>query len=172
MLRTAVRFTLGALAGMLLWWYLTPAYNGLLAWTATLILRADPRIHDLRPVEKGRWVYLESESLTAPPATVPADQLTYNLALFLGLVAASERHLFRKRKLGAFALGALLLAVSHVVTFVFSIESIYATSETFGSHWGDLETNIWFFGIMFLRLVGMMAVAFACWILVRTHGEE
>jgi hypothetical protein len=172
MLRTAAKFTLGALAGLLLWWYLAPAYGSMLAWTATRILRVDSRIHDLRPVEKGRWIFLESESLTAPSATIPADQLTYNVALFLGLVAASERQLFRKRKLGAFAIGTLLLAVSHVVTFVFSIESTYAVSEPFGSRYGVVESNIWFFGIMFLRLVGMMALAFACWIFVRTHGEE
>lgn len=171
MLRTSGRFLLGTLVGALFWWYATPAYNIAIAEVAVRVLRADSRIDNLVPAPKERWIFLESVSGNTGTATVPADQLTYNVILFIAIVAATERALFRAAKLRAIGIAALMLFVTHVVTFVIATEAIYATSEATGALWGELETQVWYYAVMFLRLVGMLAFAFGCWIFVRTHGN-
>jgi hypothetical protein len=172
MLRKAAKFLAGTVAGALLWWYATPGYNSVVAEVAVRLLRFDSRLHDLVQTPKERWTFLESASGTFGTATVPTDQLTYNLILFIAIVAATEEALFRGRKLRAIAIAALLLFVTHVLTFVVTSEAIYATSEASGAAWGELETQFWYYAVMFLRLVGMLAFAFGCWIFVRTHGNE
>lgn len=171
MLRNTLKFIVGVVAGGLVWWYFGPPYNGVLAELAVRLLRVDPRAHDLLVAVQDRGVFLRSLSDSAPTMTLPASDVTYNVLLYFGMVAATERW-WRLRKGAAIGAGLLFLFVSHVITLVVMIEATYAASEPYGSHWGSIETNIWFFAMMFLRLVGMIAIAFACWIFAKTHGGE
>ena len=172
MLRTAGKFVAGTILGSLLWWYGAPAYDNVVSQIAVRILHADPRLRDIVATPKERWTFVESFSGSIGTATVPTDQLTYNVILFIAIVLATERALFHPQKLRAIAIAALILFASHVVTFAIATEAIYATSAASGERWGEWETNVWYYAIMFLRLVGMLGIAFACWIFVRTHGDE
>jgi hypothetical protein len=172
MWRTAAKFLVGTIAGSMLWWYCTPAYNDAIAQIAVRILHVDPRLHDIVATPQERWIFVESFSASIGTATIPADQLTYNVILFIAIVLATEGALFRPRKLRAVAIAALILATTHVATFAIATEAIYATSAASGDRWGAIETNIWYYAVMFLRLVGMLGIAFGCWIFVRTHGED
>lgn len=172
MLRTAAKFAAGTILGALLWWYAGPAYHDVISRIAVRILHADPRLRDIVASPKERWTFVESFSGSIGTATVPTDQLTYNVILFIAVVVATETALFRPRKWRAIAIAAGILMLSHVITFAIATEAIYATSVASGDRWGQIETNIWYYAIMFLRLVGMLGIAFGCWVFVRTHGEE
>jgi hypothetical protein len=172
MLRTAAKFAAGTIVGSLLWWFGTPLYDGLLALLGVPILHIDPRLRDLVGTVQGRWIFLQSASSAVGTALVPADQLTYNAILLISLVAAFERHLWRRRKLAVAAAALLALLVTHVLTFAICAESIYAATEAGGGLYGPVESKIWSYGITFLRLVGMLAIAFGFWIFVRTHGND
>jgi hypothetical protein len=171
MWRTAAKFLAGTFVGALFWWYGTPVYNDVISQIGVRILHLDPRLHDIVATPKERWTFVESFSASIGTATVPTDQLTYNVILFIAIVLATETAFFRLRKLRVFAIAALILFATHIVTFIIGTEAIYATSTASGERWGEVETMIWYYAIMFLRLVGMLAIAFGCWIFVRTHGE-
>lgn len=154
MLRNALRFAAGAIAGALLWWYLAPAYDGAAVSAAAHLVHLDRRLADIDAVERGRWILLRSAGGAFPTATLPGDQLTYNVILFLGLLATVRRPSWRR-----VAIAVLILAASHVLTFAVAVESIYAGVRSPGS----TETNLWLMAQLFLRVVGMLAVPFGCW---------
>src|SRR6187549_1694876 len=104
MLRTAAKFLAGTILGSLLWWYGAPAYNDVISQVAVRILHADPRLRDIVATPKERWTFVASFSGSIGTATVPTDQLTYNVILFIAIVLATERALHRPRKLRAIAL--------------------------------------------------------------------
>jgi hypothetical protein len=154
MLRNALRFLAGALAGALLWWYAAPAYDAVVAKAAEPLLRLDKRFHDLDTAERGRWVILRSAGGKFRMGELPADQMTYNVILFLALMAT-----VRRPRWGRAAIAVAVLFVSHVITFAVGAESLYAN----GRDPSSTEANIWMMANLFLRVVGMLAVAFGCW---------
>jgi hypothetical protein len=52
-----------------------------------------------------------------------------------------------------------ILFLSHVITFAIATEALYAT----GRDPSSTEANVWMAASLFLRVVGMLAVAFGCW---------
>lgn len=154
MLRNALRFAAGAVAGALLWWYATPQYNAVVGAAAAQLLRLDHRLYDIDAAERGRWVLLRSASGTFGIATIPAEQITYNVILFAALVATVRRPSWRR-----LAIAVAILFASHVVTFAVATESTYAN----GRDPAAAEANSWMMAQLFLRVVGMLAVAFGCW---------
>src|SRR3954453_7711287 len=90
-MRNVLRFLAGAIAGALLWWYAAPAYDAFVAAAAEPILRLDARFHDADTAERGRWVIVRSASGKFGMATLPADQMTYNVILFIALLATVRR---------------------------------------------------------------------------------
>jgi len=154
MLRNALRFVAGAVAGALLWWYAAPAYDAFVADAAARLLHLDRRLFDLDAAERGRWVLLRSASGAFRTATVPADQLTYNVILFVALLATVRRPWWRRM-----AVAVIVLFVSHVLTFAVAAESLYAS----GRDPTSFEANVWLMAALFFRVVGMLAVAFGCW---------
>ena len=167
MLTRVVRFLLGGISAAALWWYGSAAYNELIGWPASWLLHADPRLFDIESIERGRWLLLRSASGHFPPAIIPADQLTYNIILFIALVAAEPR-LIRDRKWLLAAVALVILVASHIITLAVVTEATYATVEKLLSdRYGALETNLWFGAAMFLRMVGMLGIAFICWLMIR-----
>lgn len=99
-----------------------------------------------------------------PRIIIPADQLTYNIILLLGLFATNPRP-FRDRGILRLGVALLILFVTHVLAVVVTVEATYATklgpwSE---SHYGDLAQDFWAAVEYAYRLAGMFGVAFGCW---------
>lgn len=162
MLRNALRFLAGALLGALVWWYAAPAYDAFVGAAAEPILRLDARFHDADTSGRGRWVLVRSASGAFRMATLPADQMTYNVILFIGLLAT-----VRRPRWGRVAIAVVVLFLTHAITFAVGTESLYAS----GRDPAAVETNIWMMANLFLRVVGMLAVAFGCWWWVAVAGS-
>src|SRR5437762_360620 len=133
MWRNALRFAAGAIAGALLWWYAAPAYDAFVGAAAEPVLRLDARFHDADTAERGRWVIIRSATGKFRMATLPADQMTYNVILFLALMATVRRPRWRR-----VAIAVVVLFLSHVITFVVGTESLYAG----GREPDSLEANV------------------------------
>ena len=163
MWRTAARFLLGLAAGTALWWYVTPPYNAALGWAATRILDVDPRIHDMELVERGQWLLVRSASGAFPTANVPADQLTYNLVLFVALCATGIRP-----RIGTAALAIAILAATHVASIVTIVEALFANAPgSLGERYGPIETNVWLIASLFFRVAAPIGTAFVAWWMLR-----
>ncbi|HEY6139989.1 MAG TPA: hypothetical protein VI670_19715 [Thermoanaerobaculia bacterium] len=154
MWRNALRFSAGALAGVLLWWYAAPVYDGIVAAAAEPVLRLDARFRDLDTAERGRWVAIRSAGGAFRYGTLPVDQMTYNVILVAALLAT-----VRRPRWGRVAIVVAVLFLSHVLTFVVGTESLYAT----GRDPSSTEASVWMGANLFLRVVGMLGVAFGCW---------
>ena len=161
MLRSALRFIAGAVLALIVWWYATPAYNALLAKAATAI-HVDRRFAGARIVPVDRKI--EVFPPAAPARSIPADTLTYNVILLAGLFA-TNRDFFRDRNMRRFALAIAIVAVTHWLALMFSIEADYAQrlGDWSDQHYSDVERFVWAEGEYFYRLVGMFGIAFACW---------
>jgi len=163
MFRNALRFLAGALAGALLWWFAAPAYDAFVGKAAEPLLRLDKRFRDVDTAERGRWVIVRSAGGRFGLGELPADQMTYNVILFIALMATVRRPRWR-RVLAAVA----VLFLSHVITFAIGTESLYAN----GRDPASTAANVWMMANLFLRVVGMLAVAFGCWWWVRAGGRR
>ena len=154
MFRNALRFLAGLIAGALLWWFAAPAYDAFVGKAAEPILRLDARFHDADTAERGRWVLVRSAGGKFRIGMLPVDQMTYNVILFIALMAT-----VRRPRWGRVAVAVAVLFLSHVLTFVVGTESLYAS----GRDPASLEANVWMMSNLFLRVMGMLAVAFGCW---------
>lgn len=165
MLLRAVRFTLGLLVGMALWWYAAPSYNKVVAAMAEPLLKIDRRFSATDLTTSGRGITVKATaSPVLPAATIPGDQLTYNVILLLALFASNPKPV-RDTNISALAVSLLILMATHVAGLVVTIESTYAARMALWSeqHYGELAANVWLYAEMFNRLIGMFAVPFACW---------
>jgi len=165
MARTLLRFFAGAVVGAVVWWYLTPGYNEIVARPCAGVLRFDRRLRDIKPAPEQRWIQFRSASGGFPPVKIPADQLTYNLILYAGLMA-TERRMFRDQYVVIMLIGIVVLFVAHVAAFAVVTEGLFATvlgpwSE---AHYSELEARVWVALQMFYRLVAMFAIPFALWL--------
>jgi hypothetical protein len=160
-----VGFAIGMIVGVCLWVGVGEAYNHVLAAAAEPLVKIDGRFRDAELVADGRAIRVAPRDTTQlPPATMPADELTYSVIILFALFGASERP-WRGRNLGALAISLIPVSLSHVVTLAISIESTYANRLGAWSeaHYGGAAMNIWLMAELFMRVVGMFAVAFACW---------
>jgi len=128
-----LRFVAGAAVATAIWWYGTPAYDSLLA-RAIPFAHAENRVVNVTPPN-------------GPSARIPADQLTYNVILFGGLIAASP-----PRRVWRGLLALIVLLAFHVVALYLSIQSTYSTIPGF---WTSVD--------FIYRIGGMFAIAFVCW---------
>ena len=125
----ALRFIGGATVGIAIWWYATPAYDGLLSAALHLVgVAAEP---------VGRTVTVTR--IGTLPIHVPADQLTYNFILFAGLLAAMPPRVWR----GIVAF--LALCVAHAIALYTTIEATYALQAGAYSeaHYSPLAQDFW-----------------------------
>jgi hypothetical protein len=163
MLLRALRFAAGLALGVCIWWAATPIYNQLLAPSTQLLLHADRRLADAVLVPQERKIFITS-STPLPIATMPADQLTYNIILLLALFASNEKP-WRLLNLRGLALALVILFVSHCIGLIISIESTYAVRQGAWSeqHYGEAAANFWLTAELVFRIVGMFGVVFASW---------
>ena len=173
--RLALKGFAGFVAGVVLWAFLTPVYDRVIAASAEKLMRAfeKPPVTRLRPQEDNHTT-VDREDFdrrsTQRPA-MPIRDLTFNIALLTALFAASRRT-FSDRNMGGFVLAAVCLALTHVLGTVAEVMSIYVAKLGMWStvHYSPLERNVW--GVLnhFYRLVLMYAIAFALWWIFRDPG--
>jgi len=163
MLLRALRFLAGLALGVWIWWAATPAYNHALAPATQLLLHADRRLADAVLVPQERKIFVTS-STPLPTATMPADQLTYNIILLLALFAMNDRP-WRLANVRGLAIALAILFLSHCIGLIISIESTYAMRQGAWSeqHYGDAAANFWLTSELVFRIVGMFGVVFASW---------
>lgn len=167
-MRSALRFVAGAIAAGVLWTHSIPAYHSILCAAATPLLQLDGRLSGAVAERVSRGIQVRKpQDLDFSTMRIPADELTYNLILFFGLLAV-RRGGWRR------TLPALLAVVAtHVVAVVLSIEAAYATKVAgwSESHYGGREQDFWTAAEYAYRLAGMFAIAFAAWWLSLEPGE-
>lgn len=170
MLRSALRFALGATVAIVLWLYVTPAYNAVLAGVAGPVVRADPRLRHAELIASGRRIIARGGSAQPhlPGVVIPADQLTYNVVLFLGLFATNAAPL-KDRGFLRLVLALTALFVTHVLALAVAIEATYATAT---AAWGNrayaaLEQDWWRALEYGYRLAGMFGISFGAWWMTR-----
>lgn len=163
MLLRALRFLAGLALGVWIWGATTPAYNHILAPATEVLLHADRRLADAVLVPQARKIFVTSAT-PLPIATMPADQLTYNIILLLALFASNERA-WRLPNLRALGIAIVILFLSHCIGLVISIESTYAVRQGVWSeqHYGDAAASFWLMTELVFRIVGMFGVVFATW---------
>jgi hypothetical protein len=163
MLLRALRFLAGLALGVWIWWAATPAYNHLLAPATQLLLHADRRLAAAELLPQERNVFVTS-STPLPTATMPADQISYNIILLLALFASNDRP-WRLANVRGLAIALLILFVSHCIGLLISIESTYAVRQGAWSdqHYGEAAASFWLTTELVFRIVGMFGVVFASW---------
>jgi hypothetical protein len=168
MLVRALRFVLGAAAGFLFWWYATLFYDGALAFCAQRLLALDSRLCGPELIAAERIIEVHPRLSTAPTATIPADQLTYNLILLGALFAMSRRGGL------AFAVSLGIVIITHILSLAVSVESTYAMRLGTWSdqHYANAEAYAWLSVEFLWRLVGMFAIVFVCWWLAEQRVTE
>jgi len=164
MLWRVVRFILGIVAGGLLWWSCGNAWNHALALITQPLVKIDARLRDGHLAGIGHTIVVQPTRDTLPQATIPAEQLTFNVILLVALFA-SNRKPFSDRNVKAFAIAFVVVLLSQAVGLFISIESTYANQQDVWSdqHYGDTAAQIWIKAEIFWRLIGMFGVVFAAW---------
>jgi hypothetical protein len=163
MLLRALRFLAGLALGVWIWWAATPAYNHLLAPATQLLLHADRRLAAAELLPQERNVFVTS-STPLPTATMPADQITYNIILLLALFASNDRP-WSLANVRGLAIALAILFVSHCIGLLISIESTYAVRQGAWSeqHYGEGAASFWLTTELVFRIVGMFGFVFASW---------
>ena len=165
-MKLAVRVLLGFLAGLALWWLATPAYNRLLAGMAEGAIRAVERPRATRLYAEDRRLVIDRADFpsTSDRPSLPVDDLTFDVILFLSLVATT-RGLLRDRAVRGVAVSLLVLFALHVLAVVANVEAFYATrlGAWSAAHYGPFSRNLWATAMHFWRLVGCYAAAFLLW---------
>jgi hypothetical protein len=174
-LRSTLKFAAGAAIAITLWMVATPQYNALLAGIVEKIVHGDPRLRNVEVVAHGRRVIARGDGTEAgvPAVVIPADQLTYNVILLVGLFATNRAPL-RDRGAARLALALAILVSTHVVALAVAMEATFATktAEWGSQRYGPLEQDFWSALEYGYRLFGMFAVAFGCWWLTRVSGPS
>lgn len=174
MLRSALKFAAGAAAGVSLWMYLTPLYHSILVGAAEPILHFDRRLRHVEMVVADRRILARGGAgqPALPAVLIPADQLTYNVILLLGLLT-TNRAPFRDRGAVRIALALSILAATHVIATAVAAEATYATKTAWGrERYAALEQDFWAALEYAYRLAGMFGIAFACWWMTRLSDSS
>ncbi len=174
-MKLALRVALGFLLGLALWWFLTPAYDRLLAGVAEGAVRLLERPRATRLYADERRLVIDRADFpsTSDRPSLPLDDLTFDVILFLSL-AATTKGLFRDRAVRGLAFGMLALFVLHTAAVVVSVEAFYATRLGAWSeaHYGAVSRNVWATAVHFWRFVGCYAAPFLLWWLLIRPPES
>lgn len=101
---------------------------------------------------------------TSDRPSLPADDLTFDVILFLTL-AATTPGVFRDRAVRGALVSLAILFALHVLALVAGVEGFYATrlGEWSAAHYGAVSRNLWTTATHFWRFVGCYAAAFLLW---------
>lgn len=131
----ALRFVIAAAIAFAIWWYATPAYNELLCRILQRLgVFVEPAGRAIRAMRAG-----------ASNAQIPADQMTYNIILFAGLVAAVPPRIWKV------IIATIILVAFHIAAIAVNIEYTY------------VKSGLWMSLDFLYRIGGMFAIAFVCW---------
>jgi hypothetical protein len=169
MLQRLVRIAAGLILGLAAWYVLTPVYNQLVCRAAAPLFSS---MHGtgatLTASGRDALVTRPEAPLRISSVTIPLSDLTINFILLVVLFALN-RHPFRDRNAGAFALAAGVVFVVHIPALIAKIETFYVLQPESWSQleYGGLRGDLWLFASQFYQLIGMHAVAIAAWWLLR-----
>lgn len=172
-MRRALRFAAGATIGIALWMFASGGYNAVLVTFTGPLLRIDLRLRGVEVLSSGQRILARGDAdPTIPGVVIPAHQLTYNIALLLGLLATNEPAL-RDRGFLRFLLAMGMLFVTHVLATVIALELTYATRT---GPWGaarysPLAQDFWTALEYGYRLFGMFAIAFGVWFAAHSRAR-
>jgi hypothetical protein len=157
-MRRVFSFIAGAAVAIAIWWYATPAYDA--------VLCSALRFSGIAAEPLGRAVTVTRAG--APSIQVAADQLTYNIILFAGLVAAMPPRIWR----GIVAF--IVLCIVHAIALYTTIEATYAlrAGAYSESHYSSLAQDFWNSADFLYRIGGMFALAFVCWYAATPGARE
>jgi hypothetical protein len=174
-LRSALKFVAGAAIAIVVWIFGTPLYNALLSVVAEPIVRVDARLRNVDIMANDRRIVGRGNEAepSVPGVVIPADQLTYNVILLLGLFATNEKP-FRDRRFLRLLIALAVLFATHALALVISLELTFATRT---GAWGatrytPFAQDFWTAVDYGYRLFGMFGIAFACWWLARADARE
>ena len=111
---------------------------------------------------------------TSDRPSLPADDLTFDVILFLAL-AATTPGVFRDRPVRGVLVSLAALFALHVLALVAGVESLYATrlGAWSAAQYGPFTRNLWATVAHFWRFVGCYAAAFLLWwFLVRATASR
>lgn len=164
MLWRAVRLAAGLAIGVAIWWTCGDAWNRALAFLAEPLMKLDHRIAQTSLVAVGHTIVVQPLVTAVPMATIPADQLTFNVILLVALFA-SNRAPFSDRNMKAFAIALVVVLLLQPIGLFISIESTYALRQGAWSdqNYGQNAQQFWVNLEVFYRLIGMFGVVFAAW---------
>jgi hypothetical protein len=164
----------GFVAGLLVWFALSPLYESLLTSAAELVLRTteSPAVTQLEAKAGEILVWRSDFPPASPRPGLPAADLHFNFVLLCSLFAL-ERRPWRGRVVGAFAIGSALLAGAHVAALVFQVRALYAVhlGAWSAAHYGPVARNLWAGGFHFYQIAGRFAAPFAIWWGLRERSE-
>ncbi|MEO8218544.1 MAG: hypothetical protein ABI718_15825 [Acidobacteriota bacterium] len=166
----ALRTVVGFLAGLACWMALSPSYARLLATLSEPLLRMSEIPAVTRLVPDGKNIVVERTDFpkrSARPELQPED-LTFNIILLMTLFAMNSSPL-STRNVSGFLAAAGILCVTHVLALFVTIKSIYALQLGHWSlaHYGYYSRSFWSGAAHFYRLIGLYAIAFGLWWLLR-----
>jgi hypothetical protein len=167
-MRPALSFVAGCVLAGFVWWFATPAYHRVLAGAITPLLQIDSRLRGVRAETDGRQIQVrKADDLGFPHTTIPAEDYTYNLILFGGLIA------MRRGSARRVAIATAILAITHVLGIAASIEATFAARVAGWSdlHYGGGEQDFWIAAEYSYRLAGLFGIAFGLWYLTLPPGE-
>lgn len=171
--KPVLKATIGFVAGLALWWVLSPPYGRLVSSVAGPLLHLFERPDVTRLSTEGQQVIIDRVDFPRRSArpTVPLADLTFNVILLTALFAAS-RQTFSSRNVSGFLLALAVLFATHILALVVSVQSTYALKLGPWSlaKYGPFARNFWSGTEHFYRLVGMYGIAFALWWLFRPSG--
>ena len=165
-MRLALRAAAGFLAGLLLWTASFPTYGRFLAEAAEPVLRFLERPAATRLYAEERRLVVDRADFASRSErpSLPVDDLTFNVILFLTLSATRER-LLRDRSLVRLLAAFGILGVTHVAAVVVAVKVLYATQlgAWSAAYYGAVSRNFWAGLGHFYRLAGCWAIAFVLW---------
>lgn len=172
--KPALKALAGFLLGLALWLGFSSAYRSVVMppTQAVLNFAESPDITELLPAE-GSGVIVNRTDFPpeSPRPVVPFNDLTFNVILLFALFAISKPALSNANVSGL-AISLLILWITHAAALLIRIKKIYALQLGAWSevHYGAFSRNLWGSLDHFYRVVGIYAIAFALWWLLR--GEN
>ena len=174
--RVALKAMAGFAAGLVLWVFLSPLYDRLIASVAQTTIRTfeHPAVTHLSPGDD-EYVTVDRSDFdprSKRPAIAIRD-LTFNVVLLAALFAISKRA-FSDRNIGGFLVALTILGITHVLGAIAEVMSIYTAKLGVWSivHYSVFTRNFWGVASHFYRLVLMYAIAFALWWVFRDSTAE
>lgn len=170
LLKTIAKGAVGFLLGLGVWAGFAYPYADVVSATAQPIFRIAEKPNVTRLFTKKADIVVDRSDFprSSPRPQLPLKDLTFNV-IILAALFASEPSPLSTRNVSRFAVAIVALFVTHVFAFFVKVQSIYALQLGKWSevNYNAFERNLWSGGAHFYRLVGLYAIVFLLWWLLR-----